>query len=865
MQISTGVRIASFEVRAEIGAGGMGTVYRAYDTKLRRDVAIKILQEKFEQNREYLRRFEREARSASALNHPNIVTVFEIGEFEGAPFIAMEMVEGIRVRDLLRRGSLPPRKLLEIAAQVAQGLAAAHEQGIVHRDIKPENLMVTKDGLVKILDFGLARPIHRSEVGTDDSTDELITLERRVLGTVGYMSPEQASGEAIDFRSDQFSLGSVLYEMATGRRAFQRPSTAETIQAITADEPEPIQQLNPRIPAPFCWVVARCLSKDPNHRYASTTDLARELQTIRDHLPDTGSGSRALPQRHARLRTGALIGAPFLVLAITAGVYFARSGPLLNRPPLLPGRPTVAVLPFKDLSGRTDAQIFASGLSEVIGTRLARFPSIQVIPATSTAPLVAKGADARKIGQELGATLLLNAWIQRTGNTLSIKYAVVDSSRGVTVADDTVSGSVDNIWGIQDRLSDDIARRLGAQEKIPHTEHAELETTEEQESYLRALGYLQNPQDPKAMDSALAHLHELLETASDSSLVYAALGRTYLEKYNLTKDSVFAERAIQAANRARALAPNSPDALLVFGNVQLFTGRYTDAIVTYKSCLALQPNSPETLIRLAEAYQAAGQYPEAEISFRRGISLRPLWWFGYNELGVLYLNNGRYDDAERTFRRVVELNPENPWGHSNLGVALLMKERLPEAIEALTKAVSIRDDPSAYSNLGHCYYYLGQYDKSIAAYRKAASLKPKSATYWANLADACRWTSQCRNEIAGDLARAIELLKQELAVNPKNSRTHATLAICLAKTGRSAEARDHISKALELDPKNPSRMFQAARVANFNGNPAEAVAWLRRAIDAGYGQLEMQRDPEFKALRETEVFRSAFKNSVRST
>jgi tetratricopeptide (TPR) repeat protein len=348
-------------------------------------------------------------------------------------------------------------------------------------------------------------------------------------------------------------------------------------------------------------------------------------------------------------------------------------------------------------------------------------------------------------------------------------------------------------------------------------------------------------------------------------MVHSALARTYVQKYVLTKDRAYSDRAVQAAERSRVLAPDSPDVLLALANVQRLTGRAADAIATFKRALALQPNSPESVIWLATSYQSNGQMEEAERAFKRGIALRPSWWSGHNELGVMYLAAGRLDDAGREFARVIDLNPKSPWGYSNLGVVHVMKQRLPEAIQAFNKAVAIRDDPSAHANLAYCFYYLGQYDKSALAYRKAIDLRPKFAGNWANLADACRWTKTCPTEVEAANARAIELLNEELAVNPRSSRAHAVLAVCLAKRGESREAQHHIQEALQLEPRNPSRMFQAARVANFSGDLEGAVTWLRRAVEAGYGDFEVQRDPEFQKLRETEAFRAAFRRSPEPT
>ena len=265
MTLTAGTKLGPYEILSPLGAGGMGEVYRARDTRLAREVAIKVLPESLASDVERLRRFEKEARSASALNHPNIVTIHDIGSESGVSYIAMELVEGATLRELLASGPLPIKKLLQIAPQVAEGLARAHEAGIVHRDLKPENVMVKKDGLVKILDFGLAK-LSSTGSGSDEAS-QLPTMTGTqpgvVVGTVSYMSPEQASGQTVDFRSDQFSLGSMLYEMATGRRAFQKKTAIDTLAAILNEEPEPVSSINPQTPAPVRWIVQRCLGKEP--------------------------------------------------------------------------------------------------------------------------------------------------------------------------------------------------------------------------------------------------------------------------------------------------------------------------------------------------------------------------------------------------------------------------------------------------------------------------------------------------------------------------------------------------------------------------------------------------------------------------
>ncbi len=335
MSLSAGSRLGPYEILAPIGAGGMGEVYRARDAKLGREIAVKVLPQATASDPDRRQRFEQEARSASALNHPNILTIYDIGEADGSLYIAMELIEGRTLRELVASSEpLPTKRLLDLAVQIAEGLAKAHGAGIVHRDLKPENLMVSKDGYVKILDFGLAKltEMPSSAASVLPTAIAAPTEPGTVMGTAGYMSPEQASGQPVDYRSDQFTLGAILYEMATGKRAFQRKTGAETLVAIIREEPEPLAQAAPRAPAPVRWIVERCMAKDPDDRYTSTRDLARDLKSVRDHLSETTvSGGLAAAEPARTRRRGWLLPAA-LALAAGAGLGFLLKGLAAGKP-----------------------------------------------------------------------------------------------------------------------------------------------------------------------------------------------------------------------------------------------------------------------------------------------------------------------------------------------------------------------------------------------------------------------------------------------------------------------------------------------------------------------------------------------------
>jgi serine/threonine protein kinase/Tol biopolymer transport system component len=394
MTLSAGARLGPYEILAPLGAGGMGEVYRARDARLSREVALKVLPEEFARDRERLNRFEQEARAASALNHPNIVTIYDVGRAEEISFIAMELVEGRTVRELLVPGRLSLKRLLAIAAQAADGLAKAHAAGIVHRDLKPENLMVTSDGFVKILDFGLAKLVGERPGGLSDALTMAgsQTGSGIILGTVGYMSPEQASAAPLDFRSDQFALGAILYEMATGKRAFARERVVDTLSAILHEEPEPLASLRSDSPFALRWLIERCLSKEPDDRYASTRDLARDLAMLRDHLAESGASEPIVPGPRPR-RAISLLAALLAAGVAGALVSFLLLKASLERKP----EPSYRQLTFRQGTIRS-ARFSPDGQTVVYAAAWGGQP-LEVFAARPGAP------ESRSLGQ-LGANEL---------------------------------------------------------------------------------------------------------------------------------------------------------------------------------------------------------------------------------------------------------------------------------------------------------------------------------------------------------------------------------------------------------------------------------------------------------------------------
>jgi len=424
-RLPRGVRVGPYEITGFLGAGGMGEVYRAHDTNLNRVVALKLLPADLATDPDRLRRFEQEARTASALSHPSVVTIYDAGQIGSQPFISMELVGGETLREILGTGALPMRRGLKVAGQVSEGLAAAHEAGLVHRDLKPENIKVSIDGFAKILDFGLAKrvaPRARSGLSFEAMTE---TSPGMVVGTPAYMSPEQASGGRAEFSSDQFSFGAILYEMLTGRRAFERPTIAETLSAVIREEPPAIAQLNPAVPPPVRWIVERCLAKAAEERYALTRDLARDLASAREHLAELLASRRVRPAKAAS------------------------------------GKATVAVLPVLNLLNDPRHDAIADAMTDALITALTRFSGLRVVSRAAAMAYKGRRSSVPDVADELGVDWIVLGSIAKAAGELRISAQLVDASNDENRWAGSYNRRGRNVLSLQADVADVIAQEVG--------------------------------------------------------------------------------------------------------------------------------------------------------------------------------------------------------------------------------------------------------------------------------------------------------------------------------------------------------------------------------------------------------------------
>jgi len=833
----------------------MGEVYRARDVKLGREVALKILPAELSRSPEALRRFEQEARAASALNHPNIVTIYEIGHTDDMAWIAMELVDGIDLRNMSAREPLSLKNALRIATKLADGLAAAHEKGIVHRDLKPDNVMVTPDGFVKILDFGLAKQVRSI---TSEDTTIPHTSPGAVFGTVGYMSPEQTLGKEMDYRSDQFSFGVMLYEMLTRVRPFDRETKPETMAAIIRAEIEPPSALNEAVPYEIDRIVGRCVAKNPRDRYGSTRDLARDLREIRDGLTSTSTRVRSAPFTRNTRRPRARL--QYAALALFAVALIAGAAFMWSRNRIAAGQrvTSLAVVPFRDLSSTSEGRILADGISELIAARLGQIGELRVSTPFEGAR-INEVDDVPTIARKRGVHAVVRGTVQRDAEQVRITYSLIDAKSGRTLASNSATRAANDLFALEDAVADHLVQALGRQ-VAPRTQQAAATLgPNDQRRFIEAMGLLQRVTDEASVDRAITNLESILRNARESGSVNSLLARALLYKASLARRPALIEQATVYATRGVALSATDPDTHITLGRLMNASGRHADAVVSFNRALALRANDADAVVGLGDAYERQGRGEEAEKLYRRAIALRPDSAGIFSKLGAYCYSRGRYEEAVIQFRRAAQVSPEASRNHLNLGAALQALKRYDDALASFQRSLAIEPTADGWSNLGTLQFFLGRYEAARESYRRATQLAPAHHIPWANLGDACRAAKdvQCATEA---WPRAIAAAREALAVNTNDVATRAQLASALAKSGQIDDAQREIRRALEIDPTNAIVLYEAAVVGVLRGSHESAVSWLERAISAGYPPADAERDPVLEPLRRLPSFTIAVKS-----
>ena len=708
MPLTPATRLGPYEIIAPLGAGGMGEVYLARDTRLKRDIAIKVLPQEVASSPERLARFHREATTVASLNHPNIVVLHSIEEFEGTHFLTMELVEGGSLAELIAPGGLPTARVVELGIALADALTAAHEKGVVHRDLKPANVMLTKDGRVKVLDFGLAKlSISDPSAGLANAATLTMPLsaDGHVVGTVPYMAPEQVRGEAVDERTDLFALGVVLYELASGKRPFAGETHVDVSHAILHDAPKPLRALRPELPQGLDRIVSRCLAKSPRERFQTSLDVSNELRELRRELERSESGEVARP------------GAEKLA--------------------------SIAVLPFVNRSASADDEYFSDGLADELLSVLSKIKGLRVTARTSSFQFRGSKEDVPTIGRRLGVASLLEGSVRKAGSRIRVSVQLVNVADSSHLWSETYDRALEDVFAVQDDIAQSVVNELrttllgeAADSAASGDVRAEISRankgrgTNLEARRLYLLGcHLLDQMNLEIVAKARGYLEQAVELdpgfvmawvqLSNAHVLAAFLnGIGYAEAFERAREAV--EKALslgpdlpeahaqlglilmshdwdwhgadRSLRRALELAPHDPVALRSMGQLALIRGHVQEAVQFYRRSIEHDPLSSRALFRLGMAYEAAGEPEAAEESFRRALELAPGRSSAHMHLAFVLSSQGRAEQALAEAMRA-------PTEHERLfalGIIAHGTPREAESANALTRLIEKHADSMAY-------------------------------------------------------------------------------------------------------------------------------------------------------------------------
>jgi eukaryotic-like serine/threonine-protein kinase len=857
----TGTTVGRFEIRARLGAGGMGEVYRAEDTTLKRPVAIKRVMPSSRSSSEYRRRILKEAERASRLSDRRIAQIYDVFEDKSDIYLVMEYVEG----ETLRHRLLRPMNLdefLGVAIECTQALHAAHERNIIHCDVKPENIMLTTTGEVKVLDFGIAK----EAVSGDALTASLTGTQTDVIrGTPAYMAPEVLLENAPDARSDIFSLGVVFYEALSGSHPFRAPTLLGTADNILHVSPPPLEKTHAHIPASLSTIVTHMIAKEPRARYASAERLLEDLTNARGmitplRLPAPRGAIRRerATQRNKFLAGGAA--AALIGLLVAATFFLSRRWVPQPAPPSAPAAIQLAVLPFVAVGGDPETAAFSRGLVETLTAKLTQLShrgKLEVVPASDL--LAQRIKTAEQARKEFAVNLVLEGSLQRSGDQVRITYDLANPATHRQVHAETITADFGDSFGIEDTVVEGAARMLGMEVQSTGLQEAKEHGTRVARAftaYLQGRGYLQEYQKTESVNLGIEAFQKALKLDASYAPAYAGLGDAYWTKYELTKDTTLTDRARQACRQAVMLNPDLAASHLCLGVLENGTGQFAKAAEEFQRAMEKDPNSEEAYRGLANAYRGMGKTEDAEKTFQQATLLRPNYWGPYNWLGNFYANTGEYAKAAAMFKRVTALAPENHRGYANLGAMDFRLKRWDEAEQMFKRSIQLNPNGTAYSNLGTLYFFRGRYAEAARQFEQAVQVAPKNELWWGNLGDAYRWAPGEKDKAPAAYNMAIGLAREQLKVNPHDAETLASLALCQAKLGKKADAVRSIRRAVQIEPDNPEYIYFEALVHHLGGDRASALDSLKKAVAQGYPVSEILAEPEWHNLSDDSGFKS---------
>jgi serine/threonine-protein kinase len=752
MSLTTGTRLGRYEIRSQLGEGGMGEVYLAEDTQLDRKVALKILPAEVATNQERMARFVREAKAAAALNHPNIAHIYEIGEVDRQHFIAMEFVDGTTLRDKIHREQTELRKLLRYLQQVAEGLAKAHAAGIVHRDLKPDNIMVTRDGHAKILDFGLAKlieqhPASKSAEGSSEVATAVMpqhSTPGTVMGTVGYMSPEQAQAKTVDQRSDIFSFGCILYEAATGRKPFAGDSIIDTLHKIIYEPAPAITDFNPSASPDLQRVIRKCLAKEPEKRYQTIRDSANDLEELIEEMkgvsdiersvaPSVSATTSAIRTTDDVLAAESTVSVsqqpPSSAEYIVSGIKQHKLGAVITLLVLIVGAvglglylharttevaiESIAVLPFENQNHDSNTDYLADGVTESIISSLSQLSQLRVMARSTVFRYKGKDVDPQKVGYDLGVRAVLTGRLIQQGDNLTIRTELVNVSDGTELWGEQYNRKMSDLVTVQQEIARDISERLRLRltgEQRQQLNKGSTSNTEAYQLYLKGRYHL-NRQTEDGYKRSIDYFQQAIAMDPNYAQAYAGIADAYIvatDWYLPNREAM--PKAKAAATRALEIDDTLAEGHVSLGTVRVFYDwNWSETDKEYRRAIKLNPN-------YADAHQwysfylgvVRGQYSEALAEAKQALQLDPLSLNANQVLADALFTARQYDQAIEQCRKTIELDQNFWWAHESLGALYERRGQFQEAIAELQKARQLDNNPLILAKLGRAYALSGK-------------------------------------------------------------------------------------------------------------------------------------------------------------
>lgn len=755
-------RVGNFQVLEVIAQGGFGQIYRALDLKLDREVAIKFLRNETPSDRINISNLKHEAKAASALNHPNICTIYELGEVDDQVYIVMELLDGKTLKKSLPEGGFELDRFLELAIQIASGLEEAHRRNIIHRDIKPGNIQITERQQVKILDFGLAK--RQPAENALESTQ--LSVDGQTMGTLHYMSPEQVLGEKVDYRSDIFSLGIVFYQMLTGHLPFKQESLYATMDDIVNASPPPLTVHNAETPKAIIQMIGKMLAKDPEKRYSNISEVLEELRAFETkiHTP---------PPRPTW---------PFLTLALLP-LFLLAAGLLWRN---ISSRPTVtmALQPFQ-YQGPQQEENLPEALIGLF------FQSLHNIPKVNTVPLMtSREIDAhqqpREVARQFGVQTVLGGQFSVRENHYLAQLRLYNKDNPDPFWEKEFKGETQSLYADFQTMYAEVLKAL----KVAKPEGQENRLgahPQAVEAYQRGMRGFEDYRTELDTVAAYSAFHEALKNDPSFAPAHAGLAMTHWVDFVRNANVEDVEKASREANLAISKAPNQPEGFMAAGMVALGRGRTTEAMELFRQAQDLAPADESIAIKIGDAFTQLNRFEQAESMYQQAIGLRPGSWIPYLKLGRLYFHFNKPEQADEMFKKVITLNPNTDTGYNNLAAVFMRKGDFQKAAPLLALGIKYNASSEAYSNLGFVYFTLNRFDEAAEQFQKAIELSPNDPINYGNLGDALRHGKR-QEEAEISYNRAIDNLLMRLKINPRDWDQKAILAMFLAGAGRCEES-----------------------------------------------------------------------------